>query len=57
MAMDKATKRAKFEAAWTRIRTELVDHMASEGFPAEAVEWYAKVRHFLLDSVFLLIFY
>ncbi|KAJ6516421.1 farnesyl-diphosphate synthase [Mycena sanguinolenta] len=42
MAMNKADKRAKFEAAWTRIRTELVDHMASEGFPAEAVEWYGK---------------
>ncbi|KAF7354855.1 Fructose-bisphosphate aldolase [Mycena sanguinolenta] len=42
MAMDKATKRAKFEAAWTRIRTELVDHMVSEGFPREGVEWYEK---------------
>ncbi|KAJ7265926.1 farnesyl-diphosphate synthase [Mycena haematopus] len=40
--MDKATKRAKFEAVWTRIREELVAHIAGEGFPAEAVEWYGK---------------
>ncbi|KAJ7229178.1 isoprenoid synthase domain-containing protein [Mycena pura] len=40
--MDKVAKRAKFEEAWSRIRVELVDHVASEGMPAEAIEWYGK---------------
>ncbi|KAJ7367785.1 farnesyl-diphosphate synthase [Mycena albidolilacea] len=40
--MDKATKRTKFENTWARIREELVDHVRSEGFPPEAVEWYGK---------------
>ncbi|KAJ7896025.1 farnesyl-diphosphate synthase [Mycena olivaceomarginata] len=40
--MDKATKRTKFESTWARIREELVEHVRSEGFPPEAVEWYGK---------------
>lgn len=40
--MDKAAKRAKFEEAWSRIRVELVDHVAGEGMPAEAIEWFGK---------------
>ncbi|KAF8211656.1 isoprenoid synthase domain-containing protein [Mycena galopus ATCC 62051] len=40
--MDKAIKRTKFEAAWARIREELVTHMATEGFPPTAVDWYGK---------------
>ncbi|KAJ7086011.1 farnesyl-diphosphate synthase [Mycena belliarum] len=40
--MDKAAKRAKFEDVWVRIRGELVEHIAGEGMPADAIEWYGK---------------
>ncbi|KAF7330873.1 Fructose-bisphosphate aldolase [Mycena venus] len=39
---DTATKRAKFESTWARIRDELLEHISSVGMPAEAVEWYGK---------------
>jgi farnesyl diphosphate synthase len=51
--MDKAAKRAKFEEAWARIREELVEHVAGEGMPAEAIEWYGKVRVFFSGYVLL----
>ena len=41
---DKAASRAKFEGVFAAIREELLQHFAGEGMPAEAVEWYRKVR-------------
>ncbi|KAJ6607908.1 isoprenoid synthase domain-containing protein [Mycena sp. CBHHK59/15] len=38
----KASRRTRFEKAWGRIRGELVEHLAGEGIPAEAMEWYDK---------------
>ncbi|KAF7354405.1 Fructose-bisphosphate aldolase [Mycena venus] len=34
--------RTKFEGIWTRVRSELMDHVASEGMIPEALEWYGK---------------
>ncbi|KAF7328551.1 Fructose-bisphosphate aldolase [Mycena venus] len=34
--------RTKFEGIWIRVRSELMDHVASEGMLPEAVEWYGK---------------
>ncbi|KAF7328553.1 Fructose-bisphosphate aldolase [Mycena venus] len=34
--------RSKFEGIWKRVRSELMDHVASEGMVPEAVEWYGK---------------
>ncbi|KAJ7638332.1 farnesyl-diphosphate synthase [Roridomyces roridus] len=39
---DKAAKRAKFEAAWDRIRQELVSGIADEGMPKDAIDWFGK---------------
>ncbi|KAF7331595.1 Fructose-bisphosphate aldolase [Mycena kentingensis (nom. inval.)] len=39
---DKVEKRAKFEAAWTRIRDELIGYATGEGMPPDALEWYTK---------------
>ncbi|KAJ7283194.1 isoprenoid synthase domain-containing protein [Mycena rebaudengoi] len=36
----KAAKRWRFEQAWESIRRELVEHVAGEGMPKDAVEWY-----------------
>ena len=44
MATAKAARRAKFEAVFSKIRDELVEHFAGEGMPQEAVEWYRNVR-------------
>jgi farnesyl diphosphate synthase len=45
---DKAAKkkaaRARFEGAWMRIRDELVAHLASEGMPKDATQWFERVR-------------
>ncbi|KAJ6543980.1 farnesyl-diphosphate synthase [Mycena capillaripes] len=35
-------RRAKFNAAWARIREELVANVAAEGMPPDAVEWYGN---------------
>ncbi|KAK7061259.1 fructose-bisphosphate aldolase [Favolaschia claudopus] len=40
--MSSAVKREKFQQAWARIREELLSHIAQEGMPADAVEWYGK---------------
>lgn len=39
----KAERRAKFEAAFEKIRDELIEHFAGEGMPDEAVKWYRDV--------------
>lgn len=44
MATAKAARRAKFEAVFSKIRDELIEHFAGEGMPQEAVEWYRNVR-------------
>ena len=44
MASAKAARRAKFEAVFSKIRDELIEHFAGEGMPQEAVEWYRNVR-------------
>ena len=44
MAPPKAARRAKFEAVFSNIRDELVEHFAGEHMPQEAVEWYRNVR-------------
>jgi hypothetical protein len=44
MATVKAVRRAKFEAVFSKIRDELIEHFAGEGMPQEAVEWYRNVR-------------
>ncbi|KAF7330909.1 Fructose-bisphosphate aldolase [Mycena venus] len=38
--MDRPAKRAKFEAAWERVRDELIAHVVSKSMPPDAVEWY-----------------
>ena len=43
MATAKAARRAKFEAVFSKIRDELIEHFAGEGMPQEAVEWYRNV--------------
>ena len=40
----KKAARASFEAVYEKIRNELVDHLAKNGMPTEAVEWYRSVR-------------
>ena len=44
MATAKAARRAKFEAVFSKIRDELIEHFAGEDMPQEAVEWYRNVR-------------
>ncbi|KAJ8508853.1 hypothetical protein ONZ45_g8925 [Pleurotus djamor] len=39
---DKAQRRKRFEDAWEVIRDELVEHLASEGMPEDAQEWFKK---------------
>ncbi len=39
----KAQRRQRFEGAWKVIRDELVEHLASEGMPSDAIEWFGKV--------------
>lgn len=39
----KALRRQRFEGAWKVIRDELVEHLASEGMPSDAIEWFGKV--------------
>ncbi|KAF8186165.1 farnesyl-diphosphate synthase [Mycena galopus ATCC 62051] len=34
--------RTKFEGTWTRVRSELMDHIAGADISPEAVEWYGK---------------
>jgi hypothetical protein len=55
----KAAKRWRFEQAWESIRRELVEHVAGEGMPKDAVEWYRNVSalgylFFLMDFILLL---
>ncbi|KAG6336428.1 hypothetical protein ID866_2671 [Astraeus odoratus] len=38
----KKQKRAKFEEVYASIRNELVEHMASENMPKDAIEWYRR---------------
>ncbi|KAF4593574.1 Farnesyl pyrophosphate synthetase [Pleurotus pulmonarius] len=38
----KAQRRQRFEGAWKVIRDELVEHLASEGMPSDAIEWFGK---------------
>ena len=40
----KAARRIKFNGVFIKIRDELVEHLAGEGMPAEAIEWYRNVR-------------
>ncbi|KAJ7193112.1 farnesyl-diphosphate synthase [Mycena pura] len=35
-------RRTRFEGIWTRVRSELMDHVTSEGMFPEAVEWNGK---------------
>jgi farnesyl diphosphate synthase len=44
MATAKAERRAKFEAVFSKIRDELIEHFSGEGMPQEAIEWYRNVR-------------
>ena len=39
----KKAARDKFEAVFERIRDELVGHLAKNGMPSEAIEWYRNV--------------
>lgn len=40
----KVARRAKFQAVFSKIRDELIEHFAGEGMPRDAVEWYRNVR-------------
>lgn len=40
----KAQQRRKFEGVFTTLRDELLDHLKGEKMPAEAVEWFRRVR-------------
>ena len=53
MATAKAPRRAKFEAAFAKIRDELIEHFTGEGMPQEAVEWYRSVRTCVHQSTFV----
>ena len=45
MATDlKQQRRLKFQGVFEKLRDELVDHLKGENMPAEAVEWYRRVR-------------
>ena len=48
MADAKAQKRAKFDAVFPVLREELLAYLKQEGMPADAVEWYQRVRRSLL---------
>ena len=39
-----AQKRQKFEAVFPVLRDELLAYLKQEGMPADAVEWYQRVR-------------
>jgi hypothetical protein len=40
----KAQQRQKFEGVFKTLRDELLDHLKGENMPAEAVEWFRRVR-------------
>ncbi len=42
----KKAARDKFEAVFEKIRDELVNHLAQNGMPSEAIEWYRNVSDF-----------
>jgi len=39
-----AMAKQKFEDVFPRIRSELIDHIAAQGMPKEAIQWYTDVR-------------
>jgi len=55
---DKASRRAKFEGVFAKIRDELIKHFAGQGMPQDAVEWYRNVRavFYIIMNIFWLIF-
>ncbi|KAF8882295.1 isoprenoid synthase domain-containing protein [Infundibulicybe gibba] len=40
--MSSPSRRARFEAAYSLVRGELIEHFAGEGMPQDAVDWYTK---------------
>ena len=35
--------RQRFEDVFSRIRSELIDHITAQGMPKEAIQWYTNV--------------
>jgi farnesyl diphosphate synthase len=52
--MANAARRAKFEAVFSKIRDELIEHFSGEGMPQDAVEWYRNVRSSVYPCLLIL---
>ena len=43
-----AATRKRFEGAFATIRSELLEHFSGHGMPPDAIDWYSRVRNFLM---------
>ena len=46
-----AATRKRFEGAFATIRSELLEHFSGHGMPPDAIDWYSRVREFIMACI------